>query len=382
MPGICLNSIGIMPAGALGVAFYHHLTGGNLDRDDVIFLDRPAGGDSTALRRSDSLHIKYDGKSFTIPTQDRFLGGIIECYDEAKLPELIMVATNPDQIDSVLQGILLLLEWMRDEGTLESKPLEFPYFLFVANGIYFNRTRYRYVELLERAFMEGRLPDLWPDIAPQLVCRLMRGPTMVLGHRTGQGAGAVYHPGYKGPTLISGGDVTSRQRVRTLLADRGLPVEIADQSPVSIELRKALMNLIGNLFGVIYSVGDEGWFRSRSLGEIVVPEHYSEFVELGEHVYSIARAIRAVPDDAYFTDIWPKIRDQIKSLASHYPSTVQSIAQLIADGTVLPEMTPNEAWLLNPLKELAADLQLREAYAYLLRLEERYRAALLSLRGT
>jgi hypothetical protein len=380
MPGICKNTIGIMPAGALGVAFYHHLTGGNLDHNDVIFLDRPAGGESNILRLSDSLHIKYDGKSFTIPTQGRFLGGIIECYDKGKLPELIMVATNPDQIDSVLQGILLLLEWMRDEGTLESEPLEFPYFLFIANGIYFNRTRYRYVELLERAFMEGMLPDLWPDIVPQLVCRLLRAPTMVLGHRTGHGAGAVYHPGYKGPTLISGGNATGRKRVRTLLADRGLPVETSDQSPVSLELRKASMNLIGNMFGVIYSIDDGGLFRPRALDEIVVPKHYPEFLELGEHVYSIARAIRAVPADTCFTDVWPTILDQIHSLESHYTSTVQSVAQSIADGIALPEMTPNEAWLFNPLKELAADLQLQETYTYLLRLEERYRAALLSLR--
>jgi len=60
MPGIYPNSIGIMPAGALGVAFYYHLTGGNLDQDDAIFLDRPAGEATTSLRRSDSLHIKYE----------------------------------------------------------------------------------------------------------------------------------------------------------------------------------------------------------------------------------------------------------------------------------------------------------------------------------
>jgi hypothetical protein len=380
MPGIRPNTIGIMPAGTLGVAFFHHLTDGDSDQDGVIFLNRPDEGASAALRKADNLHIEYNGKSFAIPTQGRFLGGIIECYSEGKLPELILVATTPDQIDSVLRGILLLMEWMRDEGAFDSKPLEFPYFLFVANGIYFNRTRYRYVELLERAFMEGRLPDLWPEIAPQLVCHLLRGPTMMHGHRTGYGLGTVYQPGNKGPTLVCGGDAASRQRVQTVLANRGLPVEIADQSPVSIELGKALINLIVNLFGVIYSIGGDGRFCSLSIGQIVLPARYSEFTELGEHVYSIARAIRAFPDDARFVDVWPKILNQLQGYSAHYSSTVQSVAQSIACRIALPEMTPNEAWLLDPLKELAEDLNLQEAHAYLLRLEERYRAALRSLR--
>ncbi len=381
MSGIRSNSIGIMPAGALGVAFFHHLGGAQPDQDRVVFLNRPAEKAGAALRQADSLRLEYDGRSFAVPTQGRFPGGIIECYAGGRLPELVLVATNPDQIDCVLQGILLLLEWMRDEGALDARTVEFPYFLFIANGIYFNRTRYRYVELLERSFMEGRLPDLWPAIAPQLVCRLLRGPTLMQGLRAGQGAEAVYRPGHKGPTLICGGDAAGRQRVRALLAERGLPVEAAEQSPVSIELRKALINLICNLFGTIYGAEQGGRFRSLVIGEILAPEHYPEFIELGEHVYAIARAISAVPARLRFTEVWPDLRAQLQNFAAHCPSTVQSVAQWIAEGAALPAITPNEVWLLEPLKELAADLNLPEERAYFLKLEERYRSVLRSLRA-
>ncbi len=377
MSGIQTDTIGIMPAGALGVAFYYHFSGGNLLEDNgVFFLDRPAGEASMEVHEADNLRICFGDRHFSIPTKDRFRGGMIECYDAGRLPELIIVATNPDQIDSVLQGIRLLLEWMRDEKAFDSKPLSFPYFLFVTNGIYFNRIRYRYVELLERAYMEGSLPDLWPDIAPQLVCRMLRGPTMILGQRTGSGADAVYRPGYKGNTVIGGGDTACRQRVQTLLAGRGLSVEISAQSPVSIELQKALVNLILNLFGVIYSIENDIGFRPLTIGDILAPEHHPEFIELGEHVYSIARAARAVPHHAGFADVWPKMLRLFQDFRTHYPSTMQSIAQSVTGRGVIPEMTPNEAWLLEPLKELAANLEERKALAYLLKLEERYRDTL------
>lgn len=379
MSGLRANSIGILPAGALGVAFYHHLTEAGRRDSDLFFLDRPDGGRSTSLRRAKHLHVEYDGAEHLLPVAGRFAGGMIECYAEGRLPELILVAVNPDQIDSLLGAMVLLLEWMRDEGALETGQPAFPHFLFVSNGIYFNHTRYRFIELLERSIMEGRLPDLWPTVAPQLVCRLLRGPTMQSGRRDGDGTEAVYRPGHNGLTLISGGDAAGRQRAYELLAGHGAPVQIAPQSPVSIELRKALVNLICNLFGVLYSIDPDEGFQPRTIGEIIAPEHHPEFLALGEHVYSIARAIRAVPADTRFDAIWPTLLTQLEGVAEHTSSTVQAVAQAVAEGHPPAEITPNEVWLLDPLKGLAADLQLRDDLHYFSDLEQRYHSALRSL---
>jgi hypothetical protein len=50
------------------------------------------------------------------------------------VPELLLVTTNPDQIDDGLAGLLLLLECMRNKGALDQMDLVFPYILFVTNG--------------------------------------------------------------------------------------------------------------------------------------------------------------------------------------------------------------------------------------------------------
>ena len=376
MFGIRRNSIGIMPAGALGVAFYHHLIAGGQERGNVVFLDRPGGDRREHPLGAGSLHIDFDGARHEVPSAGLFAGGMIECYAQGRLPELILVAVNPDQIDALLGGIVQLLEWMRDQGALETDELVFPYFLFVSNGIYFNHARYRYVEMLERAVMEGLLPDLWPTLMPQLVCRLLRGPTMQSGRRTGSGPDAVYQPGHQGLTLICGGDADARQRVYDLLSERRLPVQVAEQSPVSVELRKALVNLICNLFGVIYSIEPDGGFRPRSIGEIIQPEHHAEFCELGEHLYEIGRAIHALPKGARFDAVWPTLLAQLEAVADHYASSVQAVAQAVANGHPPTTITPNEAWLLDPLKQLAADMQLNESKQYFSALEDRYRDAI------
>lgn len=191
---------GMVTAPLMSLFVIHHLTAGGSVDPGVIFLDRPGGGESSQLRWADGLQIEQDGVIRRIACAGRFSGGLIESYDAGTLPELILVATNPAQIDQVLSGLLLLLEWMRDEGTLNAERLAYPYLLFVTNGIYFNRLRYRFVEVLERAMMEGQLPDLWPNLVPFLVSRLLRGPKVLIGQRTGRGAAAIYHPGAKGLT--------------------------------------------------------------------------------------------------------------------------------------------------------------------------------------
>ena len=111
MFGIRSNSIGIMPAGALGVAFYHHLTANGQDGSSIVFLDRPGGDRREHPLGAGTLHIDYDSTRHEVPSGGLFAGGMIECYAQGRLPELILVAVNPDQIDALLGGIVQLLEY-------------------------------------------------------------------------------------------------------------------------------------------------------------------------------------------------------------------------------------------------------------------------------
>jgi hypothetical protein len=378
MPEICLDRIGIMPAGALGVSFYYHLSAGGSEDTGITFLDRPGGGDSSRLRWADSLQIEVDGMIRRVACAQCFSGGLIESYEAGILPELILVGTNADQLDDVLRGLRLLLEWMGDEGRLDARSITFPYLLFVANGIYFNRLRYRFVELLELAMMEGLLPDLWPHVMPALVSHLLRGTTLVLGQRTGRGAEAIYHPGSKGLTTISGGNPASRKRVRKMLFMRGLPVESDNRPPVHAELQKALLLLIGNVLGAIFSVTPDGRYSPLRVKEIYTREHEGEILILGEHVYIIGHAIGAIPAERAFATDWPILLEQRRT-NEHRPSTLQWIARTLSSGAPCPAMTPNEDWLLTPLEQMAKDMGLKDTFAYFQDLEARYRAMLAML---
>jgi len=378
MAKIELERIGIMPAGALGVSFFYHLTAAGSHPAGITFLDRPGAGASSQLRQARGLQIEQDGVIHHLACAHCFSGGLIESYEAGILPGLILVATNPDQIDAVLGGLLLLLQWMRDEGELDWQRIEFPYLLFVANGVYFHRVRYRFVELLERAMMQGQLPDLWPHKMLDLVSHLMRGPTMMLGQRTGHGAATVYHPGSKGLTMISGGDPASRERVRAILAKRNLPVEVDHRPPVSAEIDKALLNLIGNVLGTLFAATPEGRLLPLRVNEIFTEEHQAEILPLGEHLYAIGHAIRAIPGERRFSQDWPSLIARLRGNV-HRPSTLQWIAWRLDSGDPLPEMTPTEAALLEPMRYMARDLGLREASAYFTSLAARYRSTLAQL---
>lgn len=101
---------------------------------------------------------------------------------------------------------------------------------------------------------------------------------MMLGQRTGHGAATVYHPGIKGPTMISGGDPASRERVREILAKRNLPVEVDHRAPVSAEVDKVLLNLIGNVLGTLFAATPEGRLLPLRVNVIFTKEHQAEIL--------------------------------------------------------------------------------------------------------
>src|SRR5689334_24085651 len=92
------GTVGILPAGALGVAFFFHLTR-ELSAVDgrVFFLERRGSASSHAVRAAGTLHIGDD-----LLKADVFAPDLLGCLDEARLPELLLVCTQPDQLLGVI----------------------------------------------------------------------------------------------------------------------------------------------------------------------------------------------------------------------------------------------------------------------------------------
>src|SRR5678816_4333835 len=187
--------VGILPAGALGVAFFHHLTGELTQIDGrVTFLERTGSASGATLRRAGTVRIN----DVTLTNPEIWRPDSLACFESGWLPEVVLVCTQPDQLLGLMRTVVRLLEQLEAAGALDDAVSEMPTFVLCSNGIYFQRVRQYFIEVLEEAITFGRLPELWPERMPRIVGRLLRGVTIQTGQREGTGADAVYRPGKRG----------------------------------------------------------------------------------------------------------------------------------------------------------------------------------------
>jgi hypothetical protein len=369
MPKRRIGTVGITPAGALGVAFFYHLTAGLTRLDGrVHFVEREGSASGAALRGAGGLRIAADDGIVELKSPDIFLPPLSECATAGCLPEVLLICTQPDQLLGLLSAWVKLFESLHaEEGTASIDDL--PVLVLASNGIYFQRVRQFLIERLEEGTLFGRLPDLWPELMPRLVARLLRGVTIQTGQREGSGAEAIYRPGPLGRTRIAGGDPAIRARVVSLLGELGAWVDSADTaSPTRVEFDKALVNLTANLLGQLAAIDDSGGFRRVTAGEMLGPEHEVDVRELVQHVVAVGRAVRAYREEESAEEIEARMRESLQSHADHVPSSLQWIEGQLQRQTLSPRLTPTEAWLLEPLIRYAHGAALEDVARYFERL--------------
>ncbi|MFW6355019.1 MAG: hypothetical protein ACOC3I_11600, partial [Verrucomicrobiota bacterium] len=352
MTGLALNSIGILPPGALGVAFAAHLSDGFRQLDGLALLARSESRSAAALGAQSDLLIEQAGgvRARRMPPRLPPLPDL----GEAPPPSVILAAPLPDQLFGVLRDLVAWLSAAVERAGWEAVAPQVPVVVVASNGIYFQRLRRSYLELLEEAVMLGSLPDLWPDRMPLLIGRLIRGVTLQTGLRTGEGAKAVYRPGPPGLTTLVGGDAAVREAVERLLAGRGMRLQQGgDASPTRIEFDKALVNLAGNLFGQIHCLDGRGRFARLTIGEIHQRVGREETLRLVRHVVAIGQAIRIYPADFDPEDAYRYLERLSREHADHVPSGVQLLEAQLARGSLRAEVPSTEGWLLNPLLNYA-----------------------------
>lgn len=351
MSGLLPGSIGILPPGALGVSLFHHLTAASTRVDGSIrFLERPGSPSIAALKSSGVLRIHGDNEVRALPLSDVLLPDPVTCFQEGRLPETLLVCTNPDQLLGAVTHFVELLEAMAAAGQLAVPRLPFPAVVLCANGIYHQRVRQLLVEKLEEATLYGRLPDLWPDLMPAIVGRWLRGVSIQTGVRDGSGADTVYHPGPSGRTRIVGGSPAIRARVVELCTARGAWFEDAgDAPPTRVEFDKAIVNLAGNLVGLLTAIDDHGEFRPLTVTEIATPANESRLNRLVNEVLRVGRAVKAYGPADTAEALMRELQATMQSHRDHVPSSIQWVAMQLRRGTLQPRLTPTEQWLLEPL---------------------------------
>jgi hypothetical protein len=353
------DTVGILPAGALGVAFFFHLTQELRAVDGrVFFVERSGSASGRALRAAGMLHIGEE-----VLKADVFAPDLRACADEGRLPEVLLVCTQPDQLLGVIA------EWVRLFESLHAGPedavAELPMLVLASNGIYFQRVRQFLLEKLEESTLLGRLPDLWPTTMPRLVAKLLRGVTIQTGQREGAGAEAVYRPGTRGLTRIAGGAPTQRRRASDLLGALGAWCEpVEDATPTRVEFDKALVNLIANLLGQLAAIDDAGHFHALTVAEIFSGLGEGEVRELVERVVEVGKAVHAYAPDEALAPIHEQVLASLHQHDTHIPSSLQWIDAQLRHGTLRPQLTPTEKWLLDPLLRYAHAAGLEDAVHY------------------
>lgn len=360
------GTVGILPAGALGVSLFYHLTG-ELERLDggVTFIERRGSRSGEMMRGASALQIERRGKIESVPTARILKPDLLECDARGEVPEVILICPNPDQLLSVITTVVELLERIAGRGELRPHDIPLPILVLSSNGIYFQRVRQMFVEKLEEATLFGRLPDLWPELMPKIVGRLLRGITIQTGIRDGSGLETIYHPGRRGITRLAGGDQSVRERCCKLLAGRGAWFELAENSsPTRLEFDKAQVNLATNFLGQFYGIDDAGKFRALTVAEIVLPEHENEIRELTWRVFEVGRAVKAYRMDEDFETILQTVLATCRMHWEHVPSSLQWVGLLLRQGQLKPQLTPTESWILDPLIRYARSANLEETAGY------------------
>ncbi|MBC2606680.1 hypothetical protein [Pelagicoccus albus] len=363
------EKIGILPAGALGVAFAAHLSSGFQNSEGIFFLPR-----------SDSKSLKYPQIEYellletangveSVKTPPSVLPPLPEL--EGEPPGIILAGPMPDQLFCVLRDLVEWLTQTTSRFDLDTAVENSPILVMTSNGIYFQRLRRYFLEILEEAEMLGSLPDLWPDKMPILVGKLLRGVTIQTGLRKGSGSQAIYRPGPSGRTTLVGGDAEVREAVRAHLQRKGMLVSANNQAnPTRIEFDKATVNLAGNLFGQILSIDEDGAFQKITIAETHQLLPPSRMQRLVETLVSIGKAVRAYPSNYQSSESFEFLEKATAEHASHVASSVQLLEARINDRSLRAELPPTEAWLLEPLLNFARAKNLEEEEAFLTSLKE------------
>src|SRR5687768_11667887 len=114
------GTVGILPAGALGVAFFHHLTRELRVMDGTVyFLEREGSASGAALRAAGTLRVAHGDAIHEVPESDLFAGDLRKCADTGRLPELLLVCTQPDQLLGVISSWVQLFEGFVEKEVAE-----------------------------------------------------------------------------------------------------------------------------------------------------------------------------------------------------------------------------------------------------------------------
>lgn len=334
------GKIGILPHGALTMAFFYHL-GGCSTGDYII-----AKGNSLSFNELASqghINLEVDGERKIVDTKNILFKNLVTCYQTTGLPEVLIVAPLTDQLEIFVEDLIGLLEEFDKEGYFHSKSMleqVMPIFVVASNGIFDKRLREL---IMSRIDTTDKLKDMPEDIKRAVIGRIIRGIAIQGGERTQQ----VYRPGVKGSIHIAGGMMDARKRVKQIFEiERGFPT-LVHNNPEEEELKKAILSVAGNAVTLAYILNKDGDFQDIRMGNLL-QEPLKEYTEeICRAVYNVSVKMGHFKSVS-FKVIW---KDCLASIAAQYfnhrNSSVQQFIERLKKRTLKQELLPTEASLFD-----------------------------------
>src|SRR3972149_5474897 len=269
------GELGIHPPGALGVAFFVHASAD-------CFIGRGGDGITQPLKTTGALKLLQEGKLRSVPLEGRIFANLLEADAMNRMPELLFICCNPNQLALVTQDLTRFRETLAERNKLSSTEdihRHVPVFLVLPNGILAEQNVRTYEEQINESMLLRRLPGVTEAMVPTLLDRLVRGISLQAGGRRGSGSETVYVLERKGSLLFAGGGDAERDRVEAILGTHGYPFKHARDVPgTRIAFDKAMISIVLNVGGLIHMVKPDGEPIDLRMGDLCKDSSKADFV--------------------------------------------------------------------------------------------------------
>jgi long-subunit acyl-CoA synthetase (AMP-forming) len=368
------GELGVHPPGALGVAFFVHAGA-------EYFIGRGGDGITQPLKQAGTLSLEAQGKLRCAPLTGRIFANLLEADAQDRVPELLLVACNPDQLGLFTGELTRFLENLAARRRFRSPAdirAEVPILLIMPNGILCEQMMSTYREQLQESILMRRLPEAADDMVAALLDRVVRGVSFQAGGRRGSGADTVYILERKGAVVFAGGGAAERRRVEEILNNHHYPFSCVHNAPgTRIEFDKAMISIVLNVGGLIHTVTEEGALIDLRMGDLCKDPSKAEFVDrITRALFKVGQAAGAYPADAKYEEIWAAHRATILAHADHVTSSLKTFRDALAGGLSSLRLFSNEEWILTPLSRYATNAGLMEEQALFDSLKRQSQAAM------
>ncbi len=368
------GELGIHPPGALGVAFFMHARA-------ECFVGRGGDGITQPLKDAGVLTLLDEGRQRSIALEGKVLTNLLEADALARMPELLFICCNPNQLGLFTKELTRFLENLAGRGRLRSIDdirRRVPILFVLPNGVLMEQTIATYADQINEAILMERLPGVDESMVEALMERAVRGISLQAGGRRGMGRDTVYLLEKKGSLVFAGGGEFERSRIEVILGLHRYPFHHAKGvSGTRIEFDKAMISVVLNVGGLIHTVKPSGELIDLRMGDLCRDATKAQFVErVGRGVFDVGQAVGAYPRDVTYEEIWTKHRTTIMSFAGHMTSSLKTFRDALGNGLDSVTLFSNEEWILTPLCHYAAKAGLSEAEALFKSLKREVQASM------